>query len=224
MFSHGSSNRDAKLELTMTIFFFAVIAALVLGRLYQVLGQNHGAEPPTGRPSPSLSDETSDQNTGQQDEADNQNQTSNVISLKPRQYEGPGALGIVAISAAQKGFNPDAFVEGARQAYAMIVAAYGTGDEAALKPLVDADVFAAYAASMEERRAANAPKIEVVRISNAAIVDASLDGKVAQIDVAFSADLADGGDGLRGVDEIWTFERIIDSRDPNWLLSAVQTK
>jgi predicted lipid-binding transport protein (Tim44 family) len=42
--------------------------------------------------------------------------------------------------------------------------------------------------------------------------------------VAFSADLAEGGDGLRAVDEIWTFERATDSRSPNWLLGAVQTK
>lgn len=208
----------------MTIFFFAVIAALVLGRLYQVLGQNHGAEPPPGRPSSSLTDETSDQKAGTEDGFNAQDLTTNVISLKPRQYDGPGALGIIAISAAQKGFSPEMFVDGARQAYAMIVSAYGSGDEAALKPLVDGDVFAAYATAMQERRNANAAKIEVVRISNATIVDASLDGKVAQIDVAFSADLADGGDGLRGVDEIWTFERVIDSRDPNWLLSAVQTK
>ena len=36
-------------------------------------------------------------------------------------------------------------------------------------------------------------------------------------------ELADGGDGLRAADEVWTFERAIDARDPNWLLSAVRT-
>jgi predicted lipid-binding transport protein (Tim44 family) len=77
---------------------------------------------------------------------------------------------------------------------------------------------------MVQRRTDNAPKIEVVRISDAKIVDAELNGKAATIDVAFSADLSDGSDGLRAADEIWTFERNIDSRDPNWLLSAVQTK
>jgi predicted lipid-binding transport protein (Tim44 family) len=60
-------------------------------------------------------------------------------------------------------------------------------------------------------------------LSDAKIVDAELDGKIARIDVAFSSDLADGGDGLRAADEVWTFERAVDARDPNWLLSAVRT-
>jgi predicted lipid-binding transport protein (Tim44 family) len=77
---------------------------------------------------------------------------------------------------------------------------------------------------MADRQASNAARIEVVRISEAKVVDAELKGKVASIDVAFSADLSEGNDGLRAADEIWTFERNIDARDPNWLLSAVRTK
>jgi predicted lipid-binding transport protein (Tim44 family) len=207
----------------MDIIFFAVVAALVLGRLYQVLGQNRGAEPPSGRPISQFAPDQRDP-AAENGDADENGEPSNVIPLKPKAYEGPGAAGILAISAVQKGFSPDIFLDGARQAYAMIVTAYGSGDEAALKPLVDQDVFDAYTHAMAERRSANAPKIDVVRVSSASIVDASLQGKIAQIDVAFSADLADGGDGLRAADEVWTFERAIDSRNPNWLLSAVQTK
>lgn len=207
----------------MEIIFFAVVAALVLGRLYQVLGQNRGAEPPPNRNIPSYGGNPTDAlNTNNDNQADQED--NNVIQLKPRVYDGPGAAGITAISAASKGFSPESFVEGARQAYAMIVTAYGSGDESALKPLVDQDVFEAYQGVMTQRRADNAAKIEVVRISDAKIVDAELNGKTATIDVAFSADLADGSDGLRAADEIWTFERNIDARDPNWLLSAVQTK
>lgn len=206
----------------MEIIFFAVVAALVLGRLYQVLGQNRGAEPPPRRP---VTNFTADPSAAQSGAPDvNEGDGTNVIQLKPKVYDGPGAAGILAISASQKGFSPEVFIDGARQAYGMIVTAYGSGDEATLKPLVDQDVFEAYQASMMERRASGAAKIEVVRVADAKIVDASLNGKIATIDVAFSADLADGGDGLRAADEIWTFERAMDSRDPNWLLSAVQAK
>jgi predicted lipid-binding transport protein (Tim44 family) len=208
----------------MEIIFFAVVAALVLGRLYQVLGQNRGAEPPPSHRSfgaPSSRAEAVESADPQTETSDNAN---NVVQLRERVYEGPGAEGMKAISQAQRGFDPIAFVDGARQAYALIVTAYGSGDEAALKPLVDQDVFEAYQSVMSQRRTDNAPKIEVVRISQATIVDAQLVGKLARIDVAFATDLADGGDGLRATDEIWSFERDIDSRNPNWLLSAVQTK
>jgi predicted lipid-binding transport protein (Tim44 family) len=207
----------------MEIIFFAVVAALVLGRLYQVLGQNRGAEPPHNRSMPNFTAGQSDAHDPPS-KMDEDGEANNVIHLKPKAYDGPGAEGIIAISTAQKSFSPDSFLEGARQAYAMIVTAYSTGDEATLKPLVDQDVFEAYSAVMAERRLSNASKIEVIRISAATIVDAGLNGKIAHIDIAFSADLAEGGDGLRAADEIWTFERAIDSRDPNWLLSAVQTK
>jgi predicted lipid-binding transport protein (Tim44 family) len=208
----------------MEIIFFAVVAALVLGRLYQVLGQNRGAEPPPNHRSLSNTSQSATHQNGEPSDLTPTPQGDNVVELRPRVYDGPGAEGIKAILAAQRGFDPDEFIEGAKQAYAMIVTAYGSGDEAALKPLVDQDVFEAYQEVMVQRRAENAPKIEVVRISEAKIVDAELTGKRARVDVSFATNLADGGDGLRATDEIWSFEREIDSRNPNWLLSAVQTK
>jgi predicted lipid-binding transport protein (Tim44 family) len=210
----------------MEIIFFAIVAALVLGRLYQVLGQDRGAQPPANRGVSNYVAPLAPKPTEQGEEAPplGEDVQPNVVALRPRVYDGPGAAGIAAISAADRSFSPEIFVEGARSAYAMIVTAYGAGDEAALKPLVDQDVFEVYQGSMAQRRSENAAKIEVARLSEAKIVDAELDGKMARIDVAFSADLAEGGDGLRAVDEIWTFERATDSRSPNWLLGAVQTK
>lgn len=204
----------------MEIVFFAVVAALVLGRLYQVLGQNRGAEPPPMRqPRFGMPDTSVDKAEGEELPDD----TGKVLTFPAREYDGPGAAGLKAIAAAQRGFSASSFLEGAKAAYEMIVTAYGAGDEDTLKGLVDADVFEAYKTAMDERRAANAAKIEVIRLSDAKIVEAELDGKIARIDVAFSSDLADGGDGLRAADEVWTFERTVDARDPNWLLSAVRT-
>ncbi|WP_085340965.1 Tim44/TimA family putative adaptor protein [Aquidulcibacter paucihalophilus] len=206
----------------MEIVFFAVVAALVLGRLYQVLGQNRGAEPPPMRqPRFGLPDAPADK--GDTDTPASADENGKVLPFPVKDYDGPGAAGLKAIGAAQRGFSAGNFLDGAKAAYEMIVTAYGSGDEETLKGLVDADVFEAYKVAMDERRAANAPKIEVIRLSDAKIVDAELDGKIARIDVAFSSDLADGGDGLRAADEIWTFERSVDARDPNWLLSAVRT-
>ncbi|MEN9874732.1 MAG: hypothetical protein RL186_1629 [Pseudomonadota bacterium] len=207
----------------MEIIFFAVVAALVLGRLYQVLGQKRGAEPPPRRPLPDLSARHPARTNPSLIDEDSGDET-NVVDLRAAAYGGPAAAGINAIMQADRTFAPDSFVDGAIMAYGAIVTAYGSGDEAALKPLVDQDVFEAYQKVMAQRRADNAPPIEVVRVSEAKITAAELDGKTARIDVAFSANLADGGDGLRATDEVWTFERQIDSRDPTWVLSAVQTK
>jgi predicted lipid-binding transport protein (Tim44 family) len=204
----------------MEIVFFAVVAALVLGRLYQVLGQNRGAEPPPIRQPRFGSAETPGETVQGGDALED---GGKVLTFPARDYDGPGAIGLKAIAAAQRGFNTESFLDGAKSAYEMIVTAYGAGDEETLKGLVDADVFEAYKTSMDERRETGAAKIEVIRLSEAKIVEAELDGKIARIEVAFSSDLADGGDGLRAADEVWTFERRVDARDPNWLLSAVRT-
>lgn len=210
----------------MEILFFAVVAALVLGRLYQVLGQKRGAEPPPNRGAHlrTVVDNVTPMDKPDADADAGEAEAAGIPSPVKAAYDGPGAAGVAAIASADRSFDPDAFIEGARQAYAMIVTAYGAGDEGALKPLVDQDVFDVYKTAMEQRRIENAAKIDVVRLSEAKIVEAELDGKIARIDVAFSADLAEGKEGLRAVDEIWTFERAIDSRSPIWLLGAVQTK
>ncbi|GIU66688.1 Tim44/TimA family putative adaptor protein [Candidatus Phycosocius spiralis] len=205
----------------MEILFFAVVAALILGRLYQVLGQNRGAEPPPMRQPPPFG--LSKSATQSVDESSIGDEEAKVTDFPVRDYDGPTEAGLKAIQSAVRGFDVSSFLAGARNAYEIIVTAYGSGDEETLRDLLSQEVFSAYQVAMDERRAANAPKIEVIRLGDSKILDAELDGKIARIDVAFSSDLADGGDGLRAADEIWTFEKSVDARDPNWLLSAVRT-
>lgn len=206
----------------LQILFFAAVAVLVLARLYQVLGQNRGAEPPATRPSPlpapagaaerrPLGDETAGEPSGDVED----------MPFAPAPT-GPGAAGLTAIMTADPGFSPDAFLNGARGAYEMIVTAFGAGDAETLKPLLTEEVFAVYEAEIAKRKEIGAQPIEVVRLSGARIADAEIEGRIARIDVAFSSDLRDGGQGLRATDETWTFERALNARDPNWRLSAVQ--
>jgi predicted lipid-binding transport protein (Tim44 family) len=211
----------------MEILFFAVVAALVLGRLYQVLGTKTGAEPPplnerakhplgsdqAGRYGLDRPDGDSDPETAGPGEA--------VASASPQPDTSPLGLGLAEIGARDRTFNPDAFLDGARIAYEMIVTAYGRGDTETLETLVDADVFGAYTEVIAQRKAEGAGPIEVVRVSEATLKSAEMDGNVARIDVHFSADLHDGGDGLRPTDEIWTFERDVTSKRPDWVLSGV---
>jgi predicted lipid-binding transport protein (Tim44 family) len=55
----------------------------------------------------------------------------------------------------------------------------------------------------------------LVSLHDARIVASSLHGRLAEITVAFSAEFAGGT-----VNDVWTFERNLDSSDPNWLLVA----
>ncbi|MCU0881745.1 MAG: Tim44/TimA family putative adaptor protein [Hyphomonadaceae bacterium] len=213
----------------MEILFFAVVAALVLGRLYQVLGTKTGAEPPplNERAKHPLGSDQAGRYGLDRPDGDPVDQDG----AGPGDPDGPArpplpdttplGLGLAEISGRDRTFDPEGFLAGARIAYEMIVTAYGRGDTDTLKTLVDADVFEAYAGVIAQRKAEGAGPIEVVRVSDATLKSAELDGNTARIDVHFSADLQDGGDGLRPTDEIWTFERDVTSKRPDWLLCGV---
>jgi predicted lipid-binding transport protein (Tim44 family) len=207
----------------MEILFFAVVAALVLGRLYQVLGQNRGAEPPPlreRRGDPTVQSGTSGFGHTNQDEGLSLEQGDTPLAA-PQVDASPLGLGLAEIRGRDRGFDPDAFLVGASAAYEMIVTAYGRGDEATLRTLVNDEVFTAYQAAIAARKEAGAAGIEVVQISESSLRAAEMEGTIARIDVHFSANLQDGGDGLRPTDEVWTFERDTLSRKPDWILVGV---
>lgn len=145
------------------------------------------------------------------------------------------AKGLQSISEADRAFNPDEFLEGARIAYEMIVTAYAEGDKKTLKPLLTADVYKGFAGAIDQR-AAEGETLEYrfVGIDDAKLVDASLVKRKASVTVEFDSQMisatrsADGevidGDPnqVRTITDVWTFERDVSSRDPNWKLSATE--
>lgn len=192
------------------VLLLAGIALFIGWRLYTTLGQDDG--PPEGRervrttPKPEQS----------------QPETDNVYDLKPN-FTGPAASGLEAIYDADNSFDPRTFIQGARGAYEIIVAAFARGDRDALKPMLDTDVYEAWDAAIQQREETSAPSFELLRIRSAEITEASLDQqRVARVVVEFQAELGDGETTTRS-DEFWTFMRNVDSADPNWILDDVDT-
>jgi predicted lipid-binding transport protein (Tim44 family) len=133
-------------------------------------------------------------------------------------------------------FTPRSFVEGAKMAYEMIVDGFAKGDKAALKNLLSKDVFDGFARAIDERQAmGQRVDSRFVGIDKATMQSASLiGGKKANITMAFVSELITAtydkagevveGDPkeIREVTDVWTFERDVTSRNPNWKLVATQ--
>lgn len=141
------------------------------------------------------------------------------------------AAGVRQLVAADSGFDPARFLDGARSAYRMILEAFWRGDEQALVPLVDADVHADFAAAIAERREAGMTlDNRLVAIERATIEEARIDGPLARVTVRFDADIAAvtrdaEGNVIAGsltdaieTHDVWTFTRRLRAADPNWLL------
>jgi predicted lipid-binding transport protein (Tim44 family) len=173
---------------TLGLVVAAMIAGVICVRLYWVLGRRTGNEP---QAAPATA--------------------APAPALAAPQPALP-ANGMLDIQAADRDFDTAKFLDGARQAYEQIVTAFAQGDREALRPLLSPDVMTAFEAGIEGRSEAPAP---LVKLTDARIVGAVLEGSHAEITVAFTAEFSSGT-----TTDVWTFSRQVDSTDPNWTLVA----
>lgn len=193
--------------MSIEILILAAVAIFVLFRLFSVLGKQKGAPPPafrtpdqTERPHPVLVHSETDDD---QDESD-------AESLS----------GLQQIARADPTFSQKEFLVGAKMAYEMIVHAFAEGDRGKLQSLLNPDIYADYDAAISHREKNGGIAPELMRIRDASIESAAMDGGVAEISVHFEAEIGDG-ERISRTHELWTFERDTNNRDPNWRLSDV---
>ncbi len=140
---------------------------------------------------------------------------------------------LTELTLADRNFDAANFLEGAKLAYEMIVTAFAAGDTAALKPLLAKDVFASFDAVIEARKdRGETVDMTFVGLKKAEFVKALAEDRHARVTVRFVSEQTsctkntDGvvieGDPVtvRDVTDVWTFEREISNRDPNWQLIA----
>ncbi|MCB2085494.1 MAG: Tim44 domain-containing protein [Sphingomonadaceae bacterium] len=208
------------------IVILAMIAAFLGMRLYSVLGRRaeHEEESiptrfdPTANPPKPVERQPS--------------ATQPQFAPQPM----PGVIpaveqGVRAIAAADRTFDITGFLEGAKGAYAMVLEAFWKGDRETLRELCDDDVYASFDTAISYREdAGETLDNRLVRIEEAVIDSAHLDGNMARVAVRFVSDIAavtrdkDGNMIAGSLDDaiesrdVWTFMRDVKSADPNWLL------
>ncbi len=216
--------------MTVEIVILAMIAAFLGLRLYSVLGRRaeHEEEPIQGRfdqppamgrtPAPRALDD------------------ADAFPQRLPERRFPAATpsverGLRDIAAADRRFDPFAFMDGARAAYRMVLEAFWQGDTDELRELCEPSVHQSFAAAIDARQAAGETlDNRLVRIEEAAISDATFDAPMARITVRFRSDIAavtrdaSGNmvagsldDAIEAID-VWTFARNVNSADPDWLL------
>jgi predicted lipid-binding transport protein (Tim44 family) len=208
-----------------------MVAAFLGLRLYSVLGRRaEHDEPPINRPV-------------HRPDAPNpgRNAPPRAEEIAPPRLAGPAPerpgfpvsaeTGVRAIVAADRRFDISAFLEGAKSAYAMVLEAYWRGDKDELAQLCDKDVYDGFIAGIDARGAAGETlDNRLIRIEEAVIDHAELDGATARIRVRFVADVASVTRNAEGqviagsLDDaiesrdLWTFSRNVTSAEPDWLL------
>ncbi len=196
----------------MELLLAAAVAAVVLSMLYSVLGRRVGRQP----------EEAGERGVAR-------------TNVTPARLEEPKLAvpltGLAAIRAKDSTFDADKFLDGARAAYKVIVQAYAQGQGDELAGLTTPTVRQAFERGIAQRQAEGRTEtIEFLSPPRADYESLALVGDLARVRVRFLAELRsrtkDGtGEGVddRRTAEIWTFERTVPSKDPNWALARVET-
>jgi len=214
-------------ELLITLIF-AAIAVAVIVKLRSVLGRRIGHQ--------EQHDPFAARREAEAAKASAKKSTPGAPDAIPAT---PLEAGIEQIRLADRSFNPDEFVSGAKEAFRAIVAAFAEGDREMLKMLLGREVYDSFDGAIAEREAAGETlKSEIVSLDNAELIEAQLVGREAQVTVRFRSHqvhtLLDK-DGKKIEDEIgteeksaevvdiWTFARDTASNDPNWQLVETES-
>jgi predicted lipid-binding transport protein (Tim44 family) len=197
----------------LELIIFAALAAVVLFQLYAVLGRRVGRQPEDAA-------EVEARRPAAEIEARRPDDTTPVEA----------ATGIAAVRARDPSFDPNGFLQGAKSAYEMTVLAFSEGDRPTLQNLLTPGVYSTFDSALATREAeGRSETTEFLQAPRADLEDVSLVGDMARVKVRFLAEFRTRSKGPVGeaVDdrrtaEIWTFERNVNSRDPNWALAQVE--
>ena len=133
-------------------------------------------------------------------------------------------------------FNKEKFLNSAKKAFEIILAAFAKGDTETLKMLVHKDLLKKFEEIVKQRaKEGITGETDFIGFENAEIMDAKLSKVgIAKIAVKFiteqmnilrnaKGEIIEGDENyIQNITDIWTFERNINSGQPNWLL--VSTK
>mgnify|MGYP000194541360 CR=1 FL=1 len=130
-----------------------------------------------------------------------------------------------------KDFDINFFLEGAQEAFVIVVEAFGEGDRDTLNGLLAPNVFDAFDQAIAEREKNDETmQTEIHAIKKAEITDARLDRKTALITVRFTAEetsvikdsngeiVSGHPDKVTQMRDMWVFSREVRARDPRWFL------
>lgn len=196
----------------LELIILAALAAVVLFQLYAVLGRRVGRGP--------------------EDTPRVQTAPATLDAPRPSaavNEEAQPLAGVAAVRARDPAFDVGRFLQGAQQAYELIVQAFAKGDREVLKPLLSAPVMESFETAMAEREAEGRTEaVEFLHPPRADFEGVDLIGDLAKASVRFLCEIrrrSKGSDGEtvddRRTAEVWTFERNLKGRGPNWTLIHV---
>lgn len=227
--------------MPIDLFIYIVIAIVLVVWLRNTIGAKHGSETDRSdiiekikerqqqnQKSSADAGRIIDLNIPQQDSAASSKTILDGISI-----EGgvDTAKEIVDYMNSDQSFNPKDFVNGAKEAFPMIVEAFAKADLRTLKMLLSDGVYTTFEQAIEDRK----NKGETLATDVHVVKDCKIMGikridRMAYIKLRFLAEetivirdregniIHGNPDKLIAMNDVWTFGRDVKSKDPTWYL------
>lgn len=200
------------------VILYAAIATVICAMLFSVLGKNVGRGPEDAIDPTQFMEKPMEEKPA-------------VIDPLEESGEFPA---IAAIRAYDPSFSLTRFLDQAQGAYGIILESFAEADRDLLGELLTDKVYKVYDQAITDREINNLTQVtDLARIMHSEVTDVTCDGANARISVKFDAELTSAlkdseGNVVQGdtdllsrSTEVWSFERDMKSKSPNWLLGDV---
>lgn len=219
--------------MPIDLLIYIVIAAVLVIWLRNTLGTRHGEERDRSAALDQL--EKKIQDNGKivdiTDQVTFVDETA-LASLKGVSFEGDDAASEIAdLCRFDPRFDVREFVEGAREAFPMIVEAFAKGDLRTLKDLLAPSVYESFEQAVEDRISrGETVSTEIHAVKTVKIMQVKRIESMVFIKLRFIADetcvirdregavLSGNPDRITTMNDVWTFGRDVRSKDPTWFL------
>ena len=203
----------------LILFLIAVVGFI---RLRMILGRRTGNEDPL-RQNKYASRVSADIESLTQSKQKNQPKTKDDVLL--------------FLSDEFPAFNKEGFVDGASNAYEMILKNYADGDLKPIKNIISKDVYNGFNEAINERKNKNKRLVnELIAFDKADIIEAKIERKSALLTVEFYSriityvtdendQVIEGSkDNPVSVIDQWTFKKALKDKSPSWQLISTQSE
>ena len=185
------------------ILVFAAIAIFLVFRLRKVLGRRTGFE----------SNKQQDLKN-KNNHAENKKNEKYIPDLDDNYKELKKAYEIL------DGFNHKVFLDGAKNAFEIIINAFNKGDIKTLHNLLTDDVYGVFKQEISKKN--NQPESQIYSLNIQKVESVFSNQDKITISVKFVSEHFKNNDEktVEKKEDVWSFEKKIKSKDPIWLLSS----
>ena len=213
------------------IIIFAMLAGYLVFQLRRALGRRSDNQETKSKLNP--------EQRAKHSEADN------VVAIKTNKNENQGNEnqeqeetlgGLTELREKDPSFSDRDFIAGSKDAFSWIVEAFSKGEISKLEPLLSEPLFEGFKQAIEQREDGQlSSETNIVSIKSAQIHNVTVKQDQVNITVEYVTDqikstrnaegeIVDGDpDTIEAVTDLWTFNRNIKSKNPNWILVKTET-